>query len=54
MSIHVRNNTIRKRCMIAVSAKVEDMGEGAMNDGLSVDPIPGNRNGNDILEDSLE
>ena len=37
-------------------AKVEDMGEGAMNGGyrLMVDPVPGNRNGNDRLEDSLE
>ena len=32
-------------------ASVKDMGEGAI---LLVDPVPGNRNGNDLLEDSLE
>ena len=80
MSIHVRNNSIRKMCVTAVSkgctsprkkkvvhfnrlkrapvvgkvlepASVKDMGEGAI---LLVDPVPGNRNGNDLLEDSLE
>ena len=35
-------------------AKEEDRGEGARKDILPVGPISGNRNGNDLVEDSLE
>ena len=35
-------------------AKGEDMVEGVRNDILPVGPVPGNRNGNDLVEDSLE
>ncbi|KAL5494116.1 hypothetical protein EMCRGX_G015392 [Ephydatia muelleri] len=35
-------------------AKGEDMVEGARIDTLPVGPVPGNRNGNDLVEDSLE
>ena len=35
-------------------AKGEDMVEGARNDILPVGPVPGNRNRNDLVEDSLE
>ena len=35
-------------------AKGEDMVEGARIDTLPVGPVPGNRNGNDLVEDSLD
>ena len=35
-------------------AKGEDRVEGARNDILPVGPVPGNRNENDLVEDSLE
>ena len=35
-------------------AKGEDMVEGVRNDILPVGPVPGNRNGNDLVKDSLE
>ena len=35
-------------------AKGEDMVEGPRNDILPVGPVPGNRNRNDLVEDSLE
>ena len=37
---------------ISTTPGIKDMGEGAINHGLPVDPVP-HRNGNDRLEDIL-